>query len=53
MQKFIIVHDSNDGKDDAYFEEMRKSVEAHNIFFDHDSFDMKEAKHIIRNTITN
>jgi signal transduction histidine kinase len=53
MQKFIIVHDSNDGKDDAYFEEMRKSVEAHNIYFDHDSFDMKEAKHIIRNTITN
>ena len=53
MQKFIIVHNSDDGKDDAYFEEIRKSVEAHNIFFDHNSFDMKEAKHIIRNTITN
>jgi len=52
LEKFIIVHDSNDGKDDAYFEEMRKAVEAHNIFFDHDSFTMKEAKHIIRNTIT-
>jgi len=52
MQKFIVVHDSADGKDDKYFEEMRKAVEAHNIFFDHDSFDMEEAKYIIRNKIT-
>lgn len=52
MEKFIIVHDKDDGKDDAYFQEMRKVVEAHNIYFDHDSFDMDEAKYIIRNKIT-
>ena len=52
MKKFIIVHDSADGKDDKYFEGMRQAVEAHNIFFDHDSFDIEEAKYIIRNKIT-
>jgi signal transduction histidine kinase len=49
MKKFIVVHDKEDGKDDAYYEEMRKAVEAHGIFFNHDSFDIEEAKKIIRN----
>jgi signal transduction histidine kinase len=48
MKKFIIVHNDTDGKDDAYFEEMRKAVEQHGIFFDHNSFNMEEAMHIIR-----
>jgi signal transduction histidine kinase len=48
MQKFIVVHDSNDGKDDEYFEGMREAVESHGIFFDHDSYDMEEAKKVIR-----
>lgn len=48
LQKFIVVHDSNDGKDDEYFEGMRKAVESHGIFFDHESYDIEEAKRVIR-----
>lgn len=48
LQKFIVVHNSNDGKDDKYFEGMRKAVESHGIFFDHDSYDIDEAKRVIR-----
>ena len=48
MKKFIVVHESNDGKDDEYFEGMREAVESHGIFFDHDSYAMEEAKNVIR-----
>ena len=48
MKKFIVVHESNDGKDDEYFEGMREAVESHGIFFDHNSYTMEEAKNVIR-----
>jgi signal transduction histidine kinase len=51
MKKLIIVHDDTDGKDDDYFDEMRKSVEQHGILFDHSSYGMEEAKQIIRDPL--
>ncbi|MEN8247609.1 MAG: HAMP domain-containing sensor histidine kinase [Bacteroidota bacterium] len=47
-KKFIVVHDSSDGKDDVYFESMRQPVEDLGLVFDHDKCSIKEAKIAIR-----
>ncbi len=52
LKKFIIVRNRDDGKDDQYFANMKKAAEAYNIFFDYTSFNLEEAKYVIRNTIT-
>ncbi len=48
VQKIIILHDEEDGKDDQYFAMMQEELAKHGVQFAHTHHSLEEARRIIR-----
>ncbi len=48
VQKIIILHDEDDGKDDQYFAMMQEELAKHGVQFAHTHHSLEEARKIIR-----
>jgi len=48
VQKIIILHDEDDGKDDQYFAMMQEELAKHGVQFVHTHHSLEEARRVIR-----